>query len=163
MATKDNAPKTFLALSDASLQKSEDQLQIILANSLFMQSLYKKYHWHVDGKDFYEYHLLFDKHAGEQTPIIDEVGERLRTLGCNAYGMPKDVIANKTVTEPAEPGHDARQMVQNLLHCHEQYITAVRQSIKITEDNDDAGTNDLLVSDILRVHELELWFIRSCV
>lgn len=162
MSTKDNAPKTYLALSDSSLQKSEAQLRTILANSLYIQSLYKKYHWHVDGHDFYEYHLLFDKHAGEQTPIIDAVGERLRTIGCDAPGMPDDVLTNKSVEEPADPGHDAQKMVQNLLQCHEQYIKAVRAAVKITEDNDDAGTNDLLVSEVLRVHELELWFIRSC-
>jgi starvation-inducible DNA-binding protein len=163
MATNDNASKTFLALPDSSLQKSESLLQVLLANSLFMQSLYKKYHWHVDGKDFYQYHLLFDKHAGEQTPIIDLVGERLRTIGCNALGMPEDVVANKTLSEPTDAGHDPAKMVNNLLVCHENYIHNLREAVKITGENNDLGTNDLLVSDVLRVHELELWFVRSCV
>lgn len=76
--------------------------------------------------------------------------------------MPDDVLANKSVQELSDPGHNAVKMVQNLLHCHEQYIKAVREAVKITEKNDDADTNDLLVSYVLRVHELELWFIRSC-
>lgn len=163
MATDDNAAKTYLALPDVTLQKSSDLLQIILANTLFMQSLYKKYHWHVTGEDFYQYHLLFDKHAGEQTPIIDTIGERLRTLGCPAMGMPKDVVTNKSITEPTDAGDDPSKMVNNLVKCHEQYINQLRAAIDITEKNNDAGTNDILVSDVLRMHELELWFIRSCL
>src|ERR1700760_4857685 len=106
MATKDNAAKTYLALPDKTLQESTNDLQVILANALFMYSLYKKYHWHVDGKDFYQYHLLFDKHADEQLPLADTVAERLRTLGSLAPGMPADIVANASITEPQTVQHD---------------------------------------------------------
>ena len=163
MAAQDNASKTYLALEDATLQESTALLQTILANTIYMYSLYKKYHWHVDGKDFYQYHLLFDKHADEQPAIIDTVAERLRTLGSMAPGMPADVEAKATLTEKTEAGHDAQKMVRNLLAAHEEYIAIVRKAVDKTDKNADTGTNDLLVSDVLRVHELELWFIRSCV
>ncbi|MDB5182807.1 MAG: starvation/stationary phase protection protein [Candidatus Saccharibacteria bacterium] len=161
MATADNASKTYLALSDEALQESTMLLQTILANTVFFYSLYKKYHWHVTGEDFYQYHLLFDKHADEQPAIIDLVAERLRTLGSMAPAMPADVAANTTIKEASDAGHDAQAMVKNLLKAHEDYIEVVRKAIEKTEKNNDMGTNDILVSDVLRVHELELWFIRS--
>jgi len=161
MATKDNARKTFLGKSDNELQRSTAILQSILANTIFIYSLYKKYHWHVVGKDFYEYHLLFDKHAEQQLPIIDAVAERLRTLGEIAPGMPQDIIKNSTLKEPSGATQDPVIMVNNLLKIHEAYIQEVRGAIEITNTSGDEGTNDLLVSDVLRVHELQTWFIRS--
>lgn len=161
MATKDNASKTFLGKSDNELQKSTAILQAILANTIFMYSLYKKYHWHVIGKDFYEYHLLFDKHAKQQLPLIDTLAERLRTLGDVAPGMPQEVAKNTTLTEPRGTTQDPVKMIDNLLTIHEAYIQEVRGAIDITNASGDEGTSDLLVSDILRVHELQTWFIRS--
>jgi len=161
MATKDNAQKTFLGKSDNDLQKSTAILQAILANTIFMYSLYKKYHWHVIGKDFYEYHLLFDKHAEQQLPIIDAVAERLRTLGDIAPGMPQEVVKNTTLKELSGATQDPVKMVDNLLATHEAYIQEVRGAIDITSASGDEGTSDLLVSDVLRVHELQTWFIRS--
>lgn len=159
--TADNAPKAYLALEAAAVQKNHRNLQVILANTIFMYQLYKKYHWHVTGKDFYQYHLLFDKHAGEQPKLIDLIAERMRTLGLDVAAMPMDVAADATLTEKEEVGHDPQKMVANLLAAHEEYIKVVRDAVKITEDTGDAGTNDILVSDVLRTHELEVWFIRS--
>lgn len=161
MATKDNATKTYLALPDDQLQQSVEVLQTILANTIYMYSLYKNYHWHVIGQDFYEYHLLFDKHAEQQLPIIDAVAERLRTLGSIAPGMPAEVVKNCNLKEPRNSGQDPGRMVDNLLQIHEVYIKELRKAIKTTNANNDEGTSDLLISDVLRIHELQTWFIRS--
>lgn len=161
MAVQDNASKTFLGKSDSELQKSTALLQAILANTIFIYSLYKKYHWHIIGKDFYEYHLLFDKHAEQQLPIIDAVAERLRTLGDIAPGMPHEVAKNTTLKEPSDAKQDPSKIIDNLLITHENYIQEVRSAIEVTNASGDEGTSDLLVSDILRVHELQTWFIRS--
>lgn len=161
--TADNAKKAYLALDAKSVQRNHSNLQVILANTVYMYQLYKKYHWHVTGKDFYQYHLLFDKHADEQPELIDLIAERMRTLGLNVAAMPMDVAADATISEKEEAGHDAQVMVRNLLNAHEEYLRLVREAIKVTEDTGDDGTNDLLVSNVLRVHELETWFIRSSV
>lgn len=159
--TADNAPKAYLALNAEAVKKNHGNLQVILANTIYMYQLYKKYHWHVTGKDFYQYHLLFDKHAEQQPALIDLLAERMRTLGLNVAAMPMDVSADATLTEKEEAGHDAQAMVRNLLAAHEGYIKIVRTAIKVTEETNDAGTNDILVSNVLRVHELQTWFIRS--
>ena len=152
---------TQLSLGRNNEDDSIKQLVPLLANELFMYSLYKKYHWHVEGEDFYQYHLLFDKHADEHLPLADLLAERIRTLGGRAPGMPEEVVKNKTLEEPAEPGSDGQKMVQNLCKVHEAAIALLRKAAKTTDENDDAGTNDIVVSDVLRLHELQLWFIRS--
>lgn len=161
--TADNAPQAYLALDDDAVKKNHRNLQVILANTIYMYQLYKKYHWHVTGKDFYQYHLLFDKHADEQPPLIDAVAERMRTLGLDVAAMPMDVSADATLVEKEEAGHDPQAMVRNLLAAHEEYLRLLREAVKVTEATGDDGTNDLLVSDIMRVHELQTWFIRSSV
>lgn len=161
MKPNDNSTKTYLALGKDELQSAVDNLRTILANSVFMYQLYKNYHWHVTGKDFYQYHLLFDKHANEQLPIIDTVAERLRTLGADAPAMPADVVGNTSLTEPQLADNSPTAKVKALLECHQSYIELLRETIKTCDEHDDEGTSDLLVSEVLRVHELELWFLRS--
>lgn len=154
---------TYLALQNGVEDQVAQLLVPILADSIYIQNLYKKYHWHVEGEDFYQYHLLFDKHAGEQIPIIDLIAERIRTLGGKAPGMPAEVVSNKTLEEPSEPGRDAQAMVRNLCAVHEAFMRSVRPAIDKTAKLNDVGTNDMLVSDVLRLHELQLWFIRSSI
>lgn len=161
--TTDNANKAYLALDPDAVKKNARNLQVILANTIYMYQLYKKYHWHVTGKDFYQYHLLFDKHAGEQPALIDGIAERMRTLGLDVAAMPMDVSADATLSEKEAAGHDPQAMVRNLLNAHEEYLKHVREAVAVTEDAGDDGTNDLLVSDVMRVHELQTWFIRSSV
>lgn len=161
MATPRTETKTYLGAPGASLQKSCADLQTILANTIFMQNIYKKYHWHVAGHDFYQYHLLFDKHADEQLPLIDAIAERLRTLGGVAQGMPAEVIRNASIKETTDPGSDTEAMVKSLLELHDAYLAVVRQAARQTEANQDDGSNDLLVSEVMRIHELQTWFIRS--
>lgn len=153
--------KTYLAMEPEALALVAPPLMVVLANSLYMYSLYKKYHWHVAGQDFYQYHRLFDKHAAAQLPIIDAVAERLRTIGGHADAMPADVVRLCTLKELDGVGHKPEDMVACLLHCHELYIRELRKAIDAADESDDEATEDLLVSDVLRPHELQVWFLRS--
>src|SRR5262249_17409291 len=80
-----------LGLSEAVCQKSATLLNQILADSISLRDLYKKHHWQVAGPTFYQLHLLFDKHAQEQSEIIDELAERIQTLGGISVAMAHDV------------------------------------------------------------------------
>jgi starvation-inducible DNA-binding protein len=161
MASQQINDETNLELNKKSEGASITVLQSILADTIFMHSLYKKYHWHVEGEDFYQYHLLFDKHANELLPLIDLVAERIRTLGGIAPGLPAEVERNKQVNEGADPGPSGQKMLHNLLSAHESALKNIRSGIRISEKYEDDGTNDLLVSDALRLQELQAWFIRS--
>lgn len=161
MADKDTA-KTYLALDEEGIGRVTQSLQVTLANTVFMYSLYKKYHWHVAGEDFYQYHKLFDKHAEAQLPLIDALAERLRTLGSHADAMPAEVAKLTTLVEQEEKaGHKPQAMIANLLAAHEAYLGQLRRAIDAADDADDEGTEDLLVSEVLRTHELQVWFLRS--
>lgn len=161
MAAPQQGTKTFLALNEGSEKESIEQLVPLLADELFMHSLYKKYHWHVEGEDFYQYHLLFDKHADEHLPLVDLIAERIRTLGGRAPGMPADVEEHKTIDEPPEPVSDGQKMLENLCSVHENVITRLRVAAGATDRNGDWGSSDTIVSNVLRLHELQLWFVRS--
>jgi len=161
MAVQDNTNKMFLAVVGGEFQKVSPSLQVVLANTIYMYSLYKKYHWHVAGEDFYQYHLLFDKHADAQLALADAVAERLRTLGSLAEAMPVDVERLTSLNETAAAKHDVQIMVHNLLVAHDAYIARVRDAIEIASVTGDEGTQDLLVSEVLRTHELQVWFLRS--
>lgn len=161
MDPNDNAKTNYLALNADAVKKNARNLQVILANTIYIYQLYKKYHWHVTGYDFYQYHLLFDKHAGEQPPLIDAIAERMRTLGLDVAALPMDVANDTSLSEKEEVGHDPQAMVRNLLTAHEDYLKLLREAVEVTDETGDDGTNDLLVSEVMRVHELETWFIRS--
>ena len=161
MASQQIDRDLYLELTNEAAGSSITVLQSVLADTIFLHSLYKKYHWHVEGAEFYQCHLLFDKHAEELLPLIDLIAERIRTLGGIAPGMPDEVQRNKQVDENSDPGSDPQKMVANLIEAHQRGMKNIRSGIRITADSQDAGTNDMLVSDVLRLHELQLWFIRS--
>src|SRR5690606_33030155 len=77
-----------------------ERLNQLLADTRILQSLYKKHHWLMRGATFYQLHLLFDKHAEELNSLIDEVAERIQTLGGIAVGDPRHVAEITRVPRP---------------------------------------------------------------
>ena len=124
-----------------------------------MYSLYKKHHWLVAGPTFYQLHLLFDKHAEEQLELIDLLAERVQTLGGIAVSDPRHVAEITKIERPPNGREDVPAMISRLLEGHEIVLEAVRDAIKRTEKNEDWGSNDLLMSDVLRRNELQVWFV----
>ena len=138
---------------------SVELLNPILADSLILYSLYKKYHWLVRGHTFYQLHLLLDKHADEQLELIDMLAERVQMIGGVAVGDPRHGAELTTVPRPPDGAEEVPSMLSRLLEAHEIIIGKVRERIVRTEENGDGGTNDLLMSDVLRRHEMQVWFV----
>lgn len=134
-------------------------LNRILADSIILYNLYKKHHWLVRGPTFYQLHLLLDKHAGEQLELIDTVAERVQTLGGIAVADPRHVAEITKVPRPPNGCEEVPAMLSRLLEAHQLIIGAVREGARIAADQGDDGTNDLLVSDVLRRHEMQVWFL----
>jgi len=150
-----------LGMPEAAVKQNIALLNQITVDSLMLQDLYKKYHWQVAGPTFQLLHLLFDKHAEEIEHTIDLLAERIQTLGGIVQAMPRNVVA-KSKVEPAPSGEEtASAMLKRLLNAHALVIQETREAIEITEQNKDYGSNDLLMSDILRMHELQCWFINQ--
>jgi starvation-inducible DNA-binding protein len=134
-------------------------LNEILADSTILYALYKKQHWTVAGPTFYQLHLLFDKHAAEQLELLDEIGERVQMLGGIAVGDPRHAAELTTIERAPDGAEDVPAQITRLLRAHETIIGKVREGIETTEQSKDWGTNDLLMGDVLRRHEMQVWFL----
>jgi starvation-inducible DNA-binding protein len=152
-----------IALSARSRAESAQLLNAILADTMIMYAMYKKHHWLVAGPTFYQLHLLFDKHAAEQSELVDLLAERIQSLGAIAVGDPRHAAELTLINRPPDGAEDVPSMIHRLLDAHEVAITNVRAAIDKTERSKDWGTNDLLIGDVLRRHELQVWFVAEHV
>lgn len=152
-----------IGLPDSARRSSCETLNEILADTMVLQALYKKHHWLVAGPTFYQLHLLFDKHADEQAAIIDLLAERVQSLGGIAVGDPRHAAELTTIPRPPDGAEEVAVMIDRTLRAHETIIDKVRTAIESTEESKDWGTNDLLMGDVLRAHELQVWFIAEHV
>jgi starvation-inducible DNA-binding protein len=148
-----------IALSAEARGQSAQILNRILADTTILYALYKKHHWLVAGPTFYQLHLLFDKHAEEQLELIDLIAERIQSLGGIAVGDPRHAAELTTIPRPPDGAEEVPVMISRLLDAHETIIEKVRKGLDATEKNKDLGTNDLLMGDVLRRHELQVWFV----
>jgi starvation-inducible DNA-binding protein len=148
-----------VALAAEARMGSCQILNEILADTMILYALYKKNHWLVAGPTFYQLHLLFDKHAGEQLELVDLIAERVQSLGGIAVGDPRHAAELTTIDRPPNGAEDVPAMIHRLLNAHETVIEKVRRGIEKTEESGDWGSNDLLMSDVLRRNELQVWFV----
>ena len=134
-------------------------LNKVLSDTRILHDLYKKSHWLMRGPTFYQLHLLMDKHAGEQAALVDAVAERVQTLGALAVGDPRHVAELTSVPRPPDGAEEVPAMLSRLLEAHELIITEVREAAHRADELGDDGSNDLLVSEVLRTNELQAWFV----
>ncbi len=134
-------------------------LNQLLADTIALYSLYKKAHWQVKGHTFYQLHLLFDKHAEEQLELVDTIAERIQMLGGVATGMPAAVAKLSKIENPPDGVEEVPAVISRLLEAHETICNETNEAIDQTEENKDWGTNDMLMSDVLRTNQMQVWFV----
>jgi starvation-inducible DNA-binding protein len=138
---------------------SADNLNQVLADTITLRDLYKKHHWQVAGPTFYQLHLLFDKHFTEQNELVDLIAERIMMLGGVSVAMAPDVAEMTLIPRPPKGREEVPVQISRLLHAHEIVLKEARaMARKAAEDGDD-GTNDLLVSNVVRTNEMQVWFV----
>ena len=152
-----------IALSAEARAESCQLLNEILADSMVLVALYKKSHWNASGATFYQLHLLFDKHYEEQVELVDALAERVQMLGGISVGDPRHAAELTSIPRPPDGAEEVPVVLSRLLDAHETIIEKVRDAIDKTEESKDMGTNDLLMGDVLRRHELQVWFIAEHV
>ncbi|UBF30393.1 DNA starvation/stationary phase protection protein (plasmid) [Kovacikia minuta CCNUW1] len=148
-----------IALNPKVRNESCALINQILADTIVLYHLYKKHHWLMRGHTFYQLHLLLDKHASEQIELIDTLGERVQTLGGVAIADPRHVAEVTKIQRPPNGVEEVPVMLSRLLEAHELIIQELRVAIDKTATSQDSGTNDLLVSQALRLHETQVWFL----
>jgi starvation-inducible DNA-binding protein len=148
-----------LELEEPVRLEMTEQLNILLADSITLRDLYKKSHWQVAGPTFYQLHLLFDKHFGEQVEIVDEIAERIQLLGGVSLAMAHDVAEATRIPRPPRDREEVPVQISRLLDAHQIIIGHCRELARRADELGDDGTNDLIVSDVLRPNELQVWFL----
>ena len=148
-----------IALSEAVCRESVEHLNQILADTITLRDLYKKHHWQITGPTFYQLHLLFDKHAGEQGELVDQVAERIQLLGGVSVAMAADIAETTLIPRPPKGREEPAAQISRLLHAHEIVLKETRTMSRLASGNGDEGTSDMLVSDVIRTNELQVWFI----
>ena len=155
--------KMPIALSESTCKESVDNLNQLLADTMTLRDLYKKHHWQVSGPTFYQLHLLFDKHYEEQTELVDAIAERVQLLGGVSLAMAADVAETTLIPRPPRGRESVPVQISRLLHAHEVVLKEARTMARLATEHRDDGTNDLLVSDVIRTNELQAWFVAEHV
>lgn len=135
------------------------QLNQLLADTMTLRDLYKKSHWQVAGPTFYQLHLLFDKHFDEQVELVDSIAERIQLLGGVSIAMAADVAETTQIKRPPLGREGVPVQLSRLLDAHQTIIRQTRKLARRASELGDDGTNDLLVSQVLRANELQVWFL----
>jgi starvation-inducible DNA-binding protein len=136
-----------------------EQLNQLLADTMTLRDLYKKSHWQVAGPTFYQLHLLYDKHYDEQAELVDSIAERIQLLGGVSIAMAADVAETTQIERPPRGREEVPVQLSRLLDAHQVIISDARALAKRASTLGDDGTNDLVVSEVLRTNELQVWFL----
>jgi starvation-inducible DNA-binding protein len=148
-----------LELEEPVRLEMTEQLNQLLADTMTLRDLYKKSHWQVAGPTFYQLHLLFDKHFGEQSELVDAIAERIQLLGGVSIAMAPDVAETTQIERPPRGREEVPVQLSRLLDAHQIIIRHCRVLARRASTIGDDGTNDLVVSDVLRTNELQVWFL----
>ena len=152
-----------IGLDEKTRASSAENLNQILADTITLRDLYKKHHWQVAGHTFYQLHLLFDKHAEEQSELVDQIAERIMLLGGISVAMAHDVAETTRIPRPPTGREEVPVQIARLLEAHELILKASRKAAEEASEDGDEGTNDLLISDVVRTNELQVWFVAEHV
>ena len=152
-----------IALAESAARQSVTNLNQVLADTITLRDLYKKHHWQVAGPTFYALHLLFDKHYEEQNELVDTLAERIQSLGGVTLAMAADVAETTIIPRPPRGREEVPVQVSRLLHAHEVVLKEARTMARQAAEAGDDGTNDLLVSDVIRTNEKQVWFVSEHV
>jgi starvation-inducible DNA-binding protein len=148
-----------LELEEPVRLEMTERLNQLLADTITLRDLYKKSHWQVAGPTFYQLHLLFDKHFEEQSNLVDAIAERIQLLGGISLAMAPDVAETTRIARPPKGREEVPVQLSRLLDAHQIIIRDCRDFASLASRLGDDGTNDLVVSQVLRGNELQTWFL----
>ena len=152
-----------IGLGETTRRESVTMLNQLLADTITQRDMYKKHHWQVVGPTFYQLHLLFDKHYEEQSELVDAIAERIQILGGVAVAMAHDVAELSSIPRVPRDREEAPVQVSRLLDGHQRILKNCHDYAGKADESGDDGTNDLIVSQLVRTNELQVWFVAEHV
>ena len=150
-----------IGLSDVIRKASVIDLNRALADSIVLRDLYKKHHWQVSGPTFRDLHLMYDEHQAQQGELIDQLAERIMQLGGVSVAMGADAADESEIPRPPRDRETPAAQLERLGLAHEIVMSFARQAARRASEQGDAGTNDILVSGLIRLNEKQAWFIHE--
>jgi len=155
-----NSKKINIGLDDGSVEKITGILNSTLADEYLLLTKTKNYHWNVVDPRFNDLHKFFDEQYGQISEIVDEVAERVRSIGGKTIATMTEFLQITRLKENPSEYPNANTMLENLLNDHETIIRQLRKDLETCEQLGDAGTTDFLTG-IMEEHEKMAWMLRS--
>lgn len=154
--------KVNIGITDKNRQAVALALNQLLADEHVLYNKTRSYHWNVEGPSFMEFHKLYENQYNELAELIDQIAERIRTIGHFAEGRLKEILKLTNLEETDVPVEQEEQ-IANLLSDHEVIIGRVRKMVDDFEEKyKDKGSSDF-VTGVLKYHEKTAWMLRSYV
>ena len=150
-----------IGINQQDRESVANSIKRVLADTYTLYLQTHNFHWNVTGSQFRELHLMFEEHYNELAIAVDDIAERIRTLGVAAPGTYKSFAELSSIKE-VEGVPEAKQMVEILNHSHETVVRTCREALKIAQEADDESSA-ALISDRMRTHEKTAWMLRSLI
>jgi starvation-inducible DNA-binding protein len=150
-----------IGIEQKLLGKGAYELSRILANEFLLYTKTRNAHWNVEGPDFYSAHKFFEDQYELLDEVMDDVAERIRSLGHYAPATLKEYLKLTKLSEQSREENTKTGFIKELLSDHEAVIIHLRENIKIFMDEfHDAGTSDFITS-LMEKHEKMAWMLRA--
>lgn len=153
--------KPNIEISDQHLKEITTVLNKLLANEYVLYTKTWAAHWNMQGPNFITIHEFLGEQYGSLNLMIDDLAERIRSLGHFALGSLKDFLSVTDMLEDASEFGSQRKILQTLTNDHETIIRSIRNEISpIADEYKDLGTADF-VTGLMEKHEKMAWKLRA--
>ena len=149
-----------IGIADKNRHAVTGLLSKSLADEYVLYTKTRNYHWNVTGPHFNDLHKFFESQYDAIDADIDEIAERIRSLGAKTVATLVEFVKNSRIKESPGDYPSADKMVSNLVADHEALIQTLRSDISTCEENNDAGTADF-ITGLMEKHEKTAWMLRS--
>ncbi len=148
-----------IGISEQHRQQVADRLKVLLADSYTLYLQTHNFHWNITGPQFRDLHLMFEEHYTELAAAVDEIAERIRTLGVFAPGTYREFSELSNIKE-TDTVPSSEEMVAILAKGHEQVVRTCREVLSAAQEAEDESSA-ALVGDRMALHEKTAWMLRS--
>lgn len=153
--------KTTIGIKEENRKTVAAILSALLADEFVLYTKTRNAHWNVEGPDFHSMHLYFETLYGELETVIDDVAERIRSVGHYAPATLKEYLKLTHLTEERRAkGNSGKSYIEDLLQDHEAIAIFIRENINKIDKDYDFGTSDYL-TQLMEKHEKTAWMLRS--
>ncbi|MBK0382324.1 DNA starvation/stationary phase protection protein [Pedobacter sp. SD-b] len=153
--------KTNIGITDKNREHIAEQLNKILADEFILYSKTLNAHWNVEGPDFHTVHIYLEQLYNDQQLIVDNVAEKIRSIGHYALGNLSQYLKVSHLSEKLTSKFDSQNLFKELLEDHESIIIFIRENITpIAEKFGAEGISDY-ITGLMEKHEKTAWMLRA--